>query len=157
MADSLAYLASPYSRFHLGLEAAFIKASQIAAKLLVSGVKVYSPIAHTHPIAVYGDLDPMNLNLWYPHGHVMMERCDCLIVAHMEGWDTSHGVKTEIEYFRKMDKPIFDMNCESLVLVKRRTDSHFDERMPLGIADMKAFSGGRRELPSLAMPDPKGQ
>lgn len=34
---------------------------------------------------------------------------------------------------------------------------HFDERMHLTLEDMKPFSGGRRELPPLAMPNPKGQ
>ena len=154
MANSLGYLASPFSRYPGGLFDAVHKAARVAARLRSSGIFVFSPIVHAHPQAMYGKLDPMDLSLWYPHNHVMMERCDCLIVAHMEGWDTSDGVKSEIEYFRKMDKPIFDMNCESLVLVKRRTDSHFDERMQLGIKDMPSYRG---TLGPLAMPDSKGQ
>jgi len=34
---------------------------------------------------------------------------------------------------------------------------HFDAPMSLTLEDMKPFSGPRRELPPLAMPDPKGQ
>jgi hypothetical protein len=154
VANLLAYLGSPYSRYEKGLVAAFQDVARIAARLRTAGIFTYCPIVHCHPLAVYGDLDPVDLNLWYPHNHVMMERCDCLIVAHMDGWDTSDGVKSEIEYFKKMDKPIFDMDCESLVLVKRRTDSHFDARMQLGIKDMPSYRG---TLGPLAMPDSKGQ
>lgn len=154
MANSLAYLASPYSKFHLGLEAAFIEASQIAAKLLASGVKVYSPIAHTHPIAFYGGLDLLNLNIWLPFDEAMMERADILIVAHMRGWSESTGVKHEIAFFEREKKPIFDLDPSNMKMVKRIADRHFDERMQLGIKDMPSYRG---TLGPLAMPDPKGQ
>jgi len=102
------------------------------------------------------DLDPLDLAMWTPHNHIMMERCDCLIVAHMEGWDTSDGVKSEIEYFKKMDKPIFDLDPVSLSMTKRIDES--DPRMQLTLDDVKAFSGPKRtQMPPLAMPDPKGQ
>lgn len=35
--------------------------------------------------------------------------------------------------------------------------THFDGRMALTLEDVKPFWGGHRELPPLAMPDPKGQ
>lgn len=48
------YLATPYSKFEGGLEAAFRAAAEVAAKLVRQGESVYSPICHTHPIAIYG-------------------------------------------------------------------------------------------------------
>ena len=51
----LVYLATPYSKFPGGIQAAFIDAACIAARLLRAGVKVYSPITHTHPIGRVGD------------------------------------------------------------------------------------------------------
>ena len=155
MANSLAYLGSPYSRYEKGLVAAFQDVARIAARLRTSGIFTYCPITHLHPLAVSGELDPMDLSIWVPHNQIMMERCDCLIVAQMEGWEQSDGVRGEIEYFLKMEKPIFDLNCESLTLTKRRDET--DPRMQLTLDDVKAFSGGRRELPPLAFPDAKGQ
>jgi hypothetical protein len=134
---------------------AFYEIAQISAGLRRAGLFVYCPIVHLHPLTTF-DLDPLDLTLWYPHNHVMMERCDCLIVAHMEGWDTSDGVKSEIEYFKKMDKPIFDLDPITLSMTKRIDES--DPRMQLTLDDVKAFSGPKRtQLPPLAMPDPKGQ
>lgn len=141
MANSLAYLATPYSRFPLGLEAAFIEASQIAAKLLKSGVKVYSPIAHTHPIGFYGGLDMLDLSIWLPFDEAMMERADILIVAHMQGWDESTGVKHEIAFFEREKKPIFDLDPITMKMVKRLADRHFDERMNQTLKDMPKYPG----------------
>lgn len=154
MANSLAYLATPYSRFPFGLEVAFIEASQIAAKLLTSGIKVYSPIAHTHPIGFYGGLDLLDLTIWLPFDEAMMERADILIVAHMQGWHESIGVKHEIAFFEREKKPIFDLDPASMKMTKRIEDRHFDERMHLGIKDMPSYRG---ELRPLATHNPKGQ
>jgi hypothetical protein len=156
VANSLGYLASPFSRYGGGHHLAFKEIARISARFRCAGLFTYSPIAHLFPLSVYGELDPMDLALWAPHNHVMMERCDCLIVAHMEGWDASDGVKSEIEYFKKMDKPIFDLDPVSLSMTKRIDES--DPRMQLTLDDVKAFSGPKRtQLPPLAMPDPKGQ
>ena len=155
MPDTLNYLASPYTLYPRGLVAAFQEIAAITGKLRKAGIFTFSPIVHSHSEAVYAELDPLDLSLWYPYNKIMMERCDCLIVAQMEGWDQSDGVRGEIEYFLKMEKPIFDLNCESLTLTKRRDES--DPRMQLTLDDVKAFSGGRRELPPLAFPDAKGQ
>jgi hypothetical protein len=152
VANSLAYLATPYSKWKLGPEDAFIEASKLAARLLVSGVKVYSPIAHTHPLAVYGKLDPLDHSIWLPFDEAMMEAANILIVAHMDGWHESKGIAHEIDFFERAGKPIFDLNCETLSMFKRHV--HFDGRMHLGIKDMPSYRG---ELKPLAMPDSKGQ
>jgi hypothetical protein len=154
VANSLAYLATVYSKHKLGLEAAFIEASKLAARLLVSGIKVYSPIAHTHPLAYYGGLDLLDLSIWLPFDEAMMERADVLIVAHMEGWRESKGITHEIAFFERAEKPIFDLDPETLSMVKRSLDRHPDERMHLGIKDMPSYRG---KLGPLAMPDTKGQ
>lgn len=118
---NLCYLASPYTKFRGGdIEAAFIEASKIAAKLLLAGIKIYSPIAHTHPIAVHGGLDPLDLSIWLPFDEAMMSAASVLIVARMDGWDTSKGVAHEIEFFETRGKPIYDLNPETMVMAKRQ-------------------------------------
>ena len=116
---SLAYLASPYTRYRTGREGAFNDVAKIAAQLIWSGVMVYCPIAHLHPIALAGALDPLQIELWYKHNELMMDRCNTLIVAHMAGWDKSDGIVHEINYFLAMNKPIFDLNPHTLSMKRR--------------------------------------
>lgn len=100
------YLATPYSKFEGGIDAAFQAAAKVAAQLVRVGVCVYSPICHTHPIAVHGGLDPFDHELWMAFDKAMMDACDGLIVAKLPGWEDSCGMQLEIEYFRAAGKPI---------------------------------------------------
>lgn len=142
MPETLGYLASPYTRDTRSLVAAFQDICRIAARLHSAGIYCYSPIAHLHSFAVYGELDPLNLTLWLPHNQMMMDRCDCLIVAQMPGWDESDGIKGEVEYFEKVKKPIFDLEPNRLVLTKREYCDG-DVRMKWTLGDMGKFSGPR--------------
>lgn len=103
----LVYLATPYTRYPAGPEAAFRDACRLAAKLLTAGVKVYSPIAHTHPIAVHGNLDPLDHGIWLPFDEAMMAASATLLVAQLEGWRESFGVTFEINFFKTWLKPVF--------------------------------------------------
>lgn len=117
---ALHYLATPYSKWPAGIEDAFQQACILASRLLVAGYKVYSPIAHTHPLAVYGKLDPLDHAIWLPFDEAMMHAADVLIVAHMEGWRESKGVAHEIDFFDRHGKAIFDLNPRTLVIARRR-------------------------------------
>lgn len=113
----LCYLATPYTKYHLGIDAAFVHAAEVSARLLQRGVRVYSPIAHTHPLAIYGNLDPLDHTIWLPFDEAMMDAADCLIVARMKGWDESFGVKHEIEFFAREKKPIIHIDPVTLKIV----------------------------------------
>lgn len=115
----LAYLATPYSRYPGGIDIAFRDAARLAARLLRAGVKVYSPICHTHPIAIHGNLDPLDHAIWMPFDEAMMRVCDMLIVAHMPSWETSKGIAMEVEHFEKAGKRIFDLDPVTLVMTRR--------------------------------------
>jgi hypothetical protein len=43
---------------------------------------------------------------WGKHCRTLIERCDEVWVIQCEGWDTSVGVKGEVEHARLHDKPI---------------------------------------------------
>lgn len=116
---SLCYLATPYSKYKDGIEAAFQDAARIAAMLLKTGIKVYSPITHTHPLAVFGELDPLDHKIWLPFDEAMMEACDALVVVHMDGWQQSYGIAHEIKVFGAARKPIFDLDPASFELTRR--------------------------------------
>lgn len=102
----LCYLATPYSRFPGGIHVAFVEASIFAARLLALGVKVYSPIAHTHPLAIYGNIDPLDHSIWLPFDSAMMDASEALLVAEMSSWQTSKGIKHEIDYFTGAGKDV---------------------------------------------------
>lgn len=124
----LCYLATPYSKYKGGdLVSAFEDAAALAAELLAAAVRVYSPIAHTHPLAMHGNLDPLDHSIWLPFDEAMMDAADCLIVAHMDGWDSSFGIAHEVEFFTKAGKPIFDLDPVTLQ-VSRRNDSSLKDR-----------------------------
>lgn len=113
----LCYLATPYTKYYLGIDAAFTHAAELAAHLLKIGVRVYSPIAHTHPLALNGGLDPLDHSIWLPFDEAMMDAADCLIVAHMKGWDESFGVKHEIDFFRRDRKPVVHLDPVTLTVI----------------------------------------
>lgn len=110
----LCYLATPYSKYEKGLYQAFEDACRISARLLTRGVKVYSPIAHTHPIAMHGGLDPLDHKIWLPFDEAMMRVADALVVAQMDGWRESYGVRHEITYFASECRPIVYLDPDTL-------------------------------------------
>jgi hypothetical protein len=120
MIPCLAYLATPYTKYSAGIEQAFIDAAKLAARLLRSGLTVYSPITHTHPLAIHGGIDPLDYEIWMPFDKAMMEACGTLIVAHMQGWETSKGVAIEVDFFKRARRPIFDLDPDTLAMTKRR-------------------------------------
>ena len=99
------YLASPYSKYRLGMHAGFAVACEAAAVLIRAGVAVFSPIAHSHPIAMYGRIDPLDHAVWLPMDRPMMAAAVGLIVLQADGWDASYGVRVEREKFSAARKP----------------------------------------------------
>ena len=70
---------------------------------------IFSPIAHTHGVAVHGEIDPYDHAIWMPADQHMMNAAKGLIVCKMDGWEASYGVKMEIEYFMAANKPVVFM------------------------------------------------
>jgi len=103
----IVYLATPYTRYPTGIVPAFRDACTIAAKLVKAGVSVYSPIAHIHPIAFHGEINPLDNDIWVPFNVPMMEVSDVLLVTKMLSWEVSAGIKHEIEFFTKANKPVY--------------------------------------------------
>ena len=104
------YLASPYSRYPYGMEAAYATVSEIAARVIEFKVPVFSPIAHSHGIAMHGEIDPSSHDIWLPVCQPMIDAAAGMIIAEMEGWSDSVGIRFEIEEFAKAKKPIWRMS-----------------------------------------------
>jgi hypothetical protein len=130
----LIYVGTPYSKYPGGVELAFVDAAKLTARLMTEGLKVYSPIAHTHPLAVHGGLDPFDHSIWLPFDATMMEKSDAMIVAMMQGWESSFGIRHEIQVFVEAGKPIYFLDPADLG-VEVATD---EERAQFGAAKVVA-------------------
>ncbi len=104
--ESFWYFASPYSKYPDGIEAAFQEVSRGAGQLIAKGVRLYCPIAHTHPIAIYSGLDPLDHTIWLPADLPFMNIAKGLIVYKMPTWKDSYGVSVEIDMFKEQNKPV---------------------------------------------------
>ena len=113
------YLGTPYSKYPYGTEAAFETAAAIAGELLKQAVPIFSPIAHSHPLAQYGNIDPLDHKIWLPADRPMMDAAAGLIVAKMEGWRESYGLTHEIEVFTAARKPVLYLDVQDFTLSER--------------------------------------
>lgn len=102
----LIYLASPYSHPDADVrQHRFERACQVAGGLMREGHHIFSPIAHTHSIAVQCDL-PLGFDFWRQYDEEMIAACGELWVLMLDGWSQSSGVKAEIEIATKAGKPV---------------------------------------------------
>jgi hypothetical protein len=99
------YLASPYTHPDFEVrEWRFQEACRATAALLRAGLVVFSPIAHSHPIAKYGM--PTNWGFWSRVDREYLSRSDVLAVLTLPGWRASVGVRAEIQIARELGLPI---------------------------------------------------
>jgi Domain of unknown function (DUF1937) len=106
---SYLYLATPYSKYPGGINAAYELASREQALLVWAGVPVFCPIAHTHGAAIHGDLDPKDHGIWLKADAPFMDGAAGLIMLKAETWQDSYGMRKEQEAFRDAGKPVFWM------------------------------------------------
>lgn len=114
MKGELLYIACPYSHKDPAVMVErWNKVNKFAAKLMAKGWYIYSPISHTHPIAVVGDL-PRGWDFWHGYDTCMISRANGLIVFMIDGWKESVGVQAEIELAKKYEIPVsyYDENGE---------------------------------------------
>lgn len=109
----LCYIATAYSRYEGGIERAYQVACQVTAELLKMGVAAFSPIAHSHGIAIHGGINPLDVGFWLNVDKAMMDAADTLIVVMMAGWRDSHGIGVEIDAFTKAGKPVIYLDPET--------------------------------------------
>jgi hypothetical protein len=103
------YLATPYSKYPGGVEAAYRLACEQTALLLAARIPTFSPIAHTHGVAIHGNLDPLDHSIWMDADYPMMDAAMGLIFLKAESWEQSVGMNIELNRFIDAAKPIFNM------------------------------------------------
>ena len=106
MRHGITYLAVPYSHPDPAVrQARFETVNEVAARMMAEGHYVFSPISHTHPIAMAGDL-PKGWEFWSEYDRQMLMRCSRLVVLMLDGWRESVGVQAEIRIASGWNMPI---------------------------------------------------
>lgn len=70
---------------------------------------VFSPISHTHPISMAGEL-PCEWEYWEKFDTAFLTHSKELIVLMLDGWEDSKGVNAEIKIAERLGIPI--LYCE---------------------------------------------
>jgi nucleoside 2-deoxyribosyltransferase len=100
------YLAGPYSHPDPGIRRQRFEALNHAAALVMrEGHIVFSPISHSHPIAVQCDL-PKGFEFWQKQDLSFIDWCDEVWVVPISGYRESKGLRAEIEYAKRIGKPV---------------------------------------------------
>jgi len=103
---SLVYLATPYSHDdHTVMHRRFEVVNGVAARLMKEGIHIYSPISHTHPIAVAGEL-PRGWDFWEKYDRAILAACCKVIVVRQDGWEQSRGVTAELAIAEELGLPV---------------------------------------------------
>ena len=99
---SYTYLASPYTHDDPEvMEQRFHAVCRVAARMMREGELVFSPIAHTHPIAVAGEL-PRGWEFWERYDRAMISHASKVVVLTLPGWTHSRGVAAEITIAKEL-------------------------------------------------------
>lgn len=119
MDNELVYLATPYSHEDESVRLKrFDVVNTVAADLMKEGKVVFSPISHSHTIAVENDL-PTDWDYWKQSCEVFVTRCDRLMVLCVDGWKISTGVQEEIKIAEQHNIPIEYINLEKYEKYKK--------------------------------------
>lgn len=102
---AMIYLASPYTHPDPKVrEWRHEKVCRMAGQLMLEGLHIFSPIAHSHVIAALAGL-PTNWDFWREKDYHIIDRCDALICYHLDGWQDSKGLLAENAYAFSTQKP----------------------------------------------------
>jgi hypothetical protein len=99
------YLASPYTKYRDGLDAAAAIVSRVAGRLFQSDVPFFCPVAHTYAIAKFAKVDKLAHAKWMALDRPMMLAAYGIVIVRMHGWQDSKGIGEEEDYFVSASKP----------------------------------------------------
>lgn len=105
------YLCTPYSSHPRGQDAAHDEAVAASILCIKAGISVFCPIAHSHEMAKRGGIGG-GFETWQEFDKAMIRASRGVIVVEMDGWRESTGIKAEIDYAKRLDKPVLFMPPE---------------------------------------------
>ena len=101
------YICSPYSHPDPAVrEERFNAVCKYAAKLMVKGHNVFSPISHSHPISLHMD-NSLDHDFWLKQDLSFLERwADEVWILMLPGWLESKGIALEMETAERYFIPV---------------------------------------------------
>jgi hypothetical protein len=102
-------LATPYSRYPHGHEAAYWLAVETRGFLLRSQVPCFSPIVHSHPICHHCGFDVHDIPFWLLSEGPIRAHAHGMIFLLADGWRESYGMGKEREEFEALGRPVVEM------------------------------------------------
>ena len=110
----MTYVAIPYSHPDPDVrENRFRIANRVAAKLMADGLLVFSPISHSHPIALELERDgdsPKDFEYWKDTCRRNVGMCDSVTVVTAFGWEHSVGLRNEVQLACETGKEVRFVN-----------------------------------------------
>lgn len=108
------YLATPYRAYPHGLAYARLQATKQAAILSDAGISVFSPIVHTHEIALHtATLKPESTE-WVGLDMPLVRAARGVILCMLPGWEQSAGITRECNEAIKLGKPVIYMTPDTI-------------------------------------------
>ena len=106
---SFTYLAAPYSHpLPAVRELRYAQTNAFAARLMMQGEPVFSPISQSHEIARYmGERFIMDHDFWMNMDLPMLAKARRMWVLCLDGWEDSRGVQAEMKFAASAGIPIF--------------------------------------------------
>ena len=89
----------------------------LAVDLKNQGHHIYCPIAETAALAKHAHLLGTSWEDWREHDLVLLDRCDELWIAMIDGWQQSKGVRGELKFALQRGIPVCFVNLDAGFIV----------------------------------------
>lgn len=139
------YIATPYSKYKDGLEAAWNAALFADIQLQNLGIRTFGPIRISHPIAMMTGLDPYDYDIWVPMNKPFIDKAHGMVIVTFPGWEDSTGIAEEIKIVASQSKPIF--------LLDPKTLGWGGDALPAADEDHVTIPGYKEEIDFEGWPD----
>lgn len=104
--DGIVYLANPYSHPDPEvMENRYREAVRFTAGFTACGYIVFSPIVHSHPLAMNHQM-ATDWEFWKRIDSKFISVCSEVWVVKMDGWEKSRGVQAEIQIANELGIPV---------------------------------------------------
>jgi len=100
------YLATPYSAYSGGYDAASAEAAGWAGRCMNAGLNVFAPVIMGHQVSRSGLLNDDSWAAWMERCAPFMEAASGLLIARMPDWEKSRGIIQERAVFEAAGKPV---------------------------------------------------
>lgn len=94
----MVYLASPYTHIQPEMmQVRYKHVMEITAHLIRKSIFVFSPIVHCHNMANTYNF-PVEYDFWKRYSESAINSCSSLMIAAIDGWKESLGVRSEYNF-----------------------------------------------------------